>query len=315
MSAETIVARLVDGSVSTSTVLGIVLRSGADSIEVVVQQSDSGDLNLPGGTQARDESCEEAVARLVADETGISTHLEWLSDSKKHSVYGSPVRYYFAVVPEDTETDSSVGFTWRSVKSLGKLSPTDRTAVLAAAKKVYDVDSLVQEALAECSKRFPVQALNEARVSRGSKGLFVAVEGTGVTETADLIRAYVESANRLCYVAQSNLSLVTESSIHEASRLRKLTPLNEALLRAADRLYKWDHLIQPNLDEDRVVIVSPWVSSDKERCLNRKLDSEILEAVFKCIPNPDVTIHATGATPDEALNWFKDALKASGRTL
>ena len=306
MNAMHLVQRLTDSEDTKNICLTVVLRSGEHEIETLLQTDGHPTWSLVGGHQQDDETAEEAATREMEEESGIRASVERLIDVENHCIRDRPAKVFYAIV--DAGTDAKAGsdvekVNWVPVNALGDLNPDDTKLIKLAVKRVHDPEALVREAVER--SRYAVQNLTGNDIAlRGFKGVLVVLEGE------DLHPHALALASRLCErglphsVVNGHLSLVAESALENAHRLRKLTPLTEAIIKAADALHRWETQVKPALDADQFVICEHWVDHDRKACLRRGLEPDLFEALFRFLPTPDVTLHVYGESTQEVVSRF-----------
>ena len=282
------VQNLTDAEDTKNICSVIVLRQGRHVIEVLLSNG------IPDGQQRDEETAEEAAIRIIKDGCGIDTSVERLTE-------GSNQKSFYAVV--DAATEATAG-AWTPITRLDNLNERGQHLIKMAVKRVYDPEALVREAIEESAQRFPVHALLDDIAPRGSKGFLIALEGEDVRQHSQAIVEHLRERGLPCRIINGNLSLVAEAALQTAHRLRKLNPLTEAIIKAADALHRLETQVLPALDSDEHVIVEHWICHDRKACLQRGLEPDLFEALFRFLPEPDATFQISGESTQEIIDRF-----------
>jgi ADP-ribose pyrophosphatase YjhB (NUDIX family) len=312
---ETII-RLTDAQDTGNICLSVVLRSGDNGIEVLLARNADWDeiWSLPGGHQQANETPEEAAARELREETGIKTTVSFLARVENHPTRNKPADVFYCAVPADTKAapNDDVGrLRWWSVDGL-LINSIDQDLIRSAVKKVHDPERLVREALEEALIYYPVHALCTDIAKRSDYGLLVALEGQDLRQYTKAVCEYLDEQKRRYVVVKSRLSTITESALAQARQARRLTPLVEAMICAADWLNRWETEINNRLAEDCIVICEGFIEPERTRLLKRGLESDLFEALFRWLPTPDIQFEISGELPRVIVDKFCEAISSSG---
>jgi thymidylate kinase/ADP-ribose pyrophosphatase YjhB (NUDIX family) len=291
MNAQAIVQNLTDAEDCKNICLTVVLRQGPHVIEALIHGG------LPGGQQQDDETAEEAAMRELR-ECGIDTSVEHLTAVDNQSI---PTKVFYAIV--DSATEAKAG-KWIPVTNLTTLAPDQKRFVGMAVKRVYDPEALVREAIAESAERFAVHGLLATIAPRGKGGFLIALEGEDVRPHAQALADHLRERGLPHRVVNGNISLVAEAALQRAHVLRRLDPLTEAVIKAADALHRWEQQVKPALDANEHVIVEHWVDHDRKTCIQRGLEPELFEALFRFLPEPDAAFQISGESTQEIISRF-----------
>ena len=312
MNAHHLVQRLTDGEDTTNICLTVVLRSGEHELETLLQTDGHPTWSLCGGHQQDDETAEEAAGRELKEESGIDTTVDWLADLKNHCIRNRPAKIFYAVVAADTEAKAGSDVEkvkWVPVTALGDLNDDDAKLIQMAAQRVHDPEALVMDAIARSP--YAVQGLAADIAPRGPQGVLIALEGEDPHPHAQALANHLRERKTACSVVNGHLSLVAESALESAHRLRKLTPLTEAIIKAADALHRWENQVKPALDAGQTVICEHWTAHDRKACLQRGLEPDLFEALFRFLPQPDLTLQISGETTDQIVRRFNALTEAA----
>ena len=299
MNASHLIQRLTDSNDDKNICLTVVLRSGEHEIETLLEKDKHPAWSICGGHQEDDETAEEAAARELKEETGINASVTWLADVENHFLRNKPAKVFYAVVDAETEAKASSDakqVKWVPVTSLGDLNADDVHLIKMAVKRVFDPEALVREAIEQHAERYPVAGLAADIAPRGAQGTLFALEGVNLQPYTEALAKCLQERGAACRISRGKLSLVAEGALEQAHRLRRLTPLTEAIIKAADALHRWESEVKPALDSDLIVIAEHWTDRDRKCCLQRGLEPELFEALFRFLPEADVTLHINGET-------------------
>ena len=305
MNAHHIVQQLTDAEDTKNICLTVVLRSGEHEIEALLQTDGHSTWSLCGGHQQDDETAEEAAARELKEESGIDTPVEHLIDLKNHALRGKPAKVFCAVVDSSVEAKAGSDaeeVRWVPVTALGGLNDDDTRLIRLAVKRVHDPEALVKEAIE--TSQFSEPGMTAEIAPRGTQGVLVALEGEDIIPHAKALAEHLRERKLPHLMVNGNLSLVAETALESAHRLRKLNPITEAIIKAADALHRWEQQVKPALDAGQIVICEHWIDHDRKACLRRGLEPELFEALFRFLPKPDITLQINGESTEQVINRF-----------
>jgi dTMP kinase len=131
----------------------------------------------------------------------------------------------------------------------------------------------------------------EPKKDKGLLIVFEGIDGAGKTSQVFLLRKWLEDHNYDVTYTEWNSSEVVKRATDEGKNKRELTPLLYALLHAADLIHRYEQIILPALDKNRVVIADRYVYTSSARDKVRGVDLEILKNIYQGLREPDILFH------------------------
>src|SRR5579885_2990414 len=257
MNAKWIVDRMTDAAEDQSN-LCVVLRGGEGGLEALIVADEKGRWSIPGGHAKEGETDIEAAKREVKEETGLDVNPEplyWARHVARGP--GRAINLFYAGIQGGDDARPGGGdvteVKWVPVEKLGNLNGTDRLAIRVAANRVHSPQDIV-DAEVELGESLGYAVGTVLAPPPAIEGIYLRLGGIKADECAANLKTWAENLGWKVTLVQSQLFESTIDALSRASRNRRLTPVLETLLFAADTLWRYESLIAPALAEDHIVI-------------------------------------------------------------
>jgi len=129
-------------------------------------------------------------------------------------------------------------------------------------------------------------------------GLLVAFEGldgSGKTTQRKLFKAWLERNGEEVVVTKWNSSPLFKDLIKARKAARCLDPLNYAVLHAADFRHRFETVIQPSLQEGKIVLADRYVFTGFARDIARGITRERARSLYSSVRKPDLVFYFSAA--------------------
>lgn len=307
MSAGDLVQRMIDGDDQTN--LCVVLRSGANGIEVLLVADEIGRWSIPGGHAKDNETRQQACKREVKEESNLDVDPEplFLAD---HSARKLPAHLFYAVVNGGDDAKPGGGdvteVKWVTPDNLGDLNGTDRLAISVAVNRVHSLPAVVEESV-EKAEELGYAVATVAAPPEIVPGIHFRLNGKSANDLADHIKMWAESLGWTTLVVDTIPYISTGLALTRASQTRRLTPVLECLIRVSDSLWRYDRIITPALKAGHIVLeVGPEI--DEQRLLQRGLERDLWNHIRAQMPKPSAAYTVDDLITDD-FRVIKDSIE------
>lgn len=300
-----------------------------DGIQVLITKNHKSDdlWALPGGRLDLHETAEEAALREIEEETHIKLKkLTLLTKQEKNVLRGKTVFTFFAIVPPNT--DATAGDDVREVKwkAIAKIKPMkfgDHLLVQSAVLKAFDTEFVlrsllqgIQDHLTEEVQPTSLLTRSRPKVKQGKLIVFEGIDGSGKSTAVDQLEDWLRIRGHDVVRTKWASSPLLNKAIKQAKNELDLSPMMYSLLHAADLIYRYEHVIVPALQANKVVIADRYCYTSYVRDQLRGVGMDLLLKLFEDFRAPDLLIHCVvpPRIAFERLQAGKGALKhyASG---
>lgn len=297
MSANNIIDLLTEAADESNVC--VVLRSGDGGLETVLVADEKGRWSIPGGQAETGESHAEAAKREVKEETGLDIEpvpLFWANHAGRRKS-----AYIFYAVTDDADIHAGGGdvkeVKWVSVNDLGSLNGTDQLAIHSAATRVHDTNRLVDDAV-DVAESLGYAVSTVAAPTEPVPGAYVKIIGAAADAYILKLGEHASSAGWTTAHVQSTLFESTSAALERAKASRRLTPVLECLIHAADVLWRYESAVAPKLSKG-IVVFESGPSFDLQHFLYRGVQADMLENISERLPKPE--LFRVGDTVDTAV--------------
>jgi dTMP kinase len=264
----------------------IVLRKPDDPEVLVVRREfppEEGKWACPGGHAEEDEKMAEAAKRELKEETGLDPdELVYMTTTEVEDRRDADVAFYYCVVDTDDKAhagDDAEKIKWLKVSDLPELAFNNNEYIKQAVQKAFD--------------RQPV---SESRVEGkyGREGLlivFEGIDGAGKTTQVRRLTGWLGSEGYKVKTTKWNSSDILSNALYRAKKHKELSPILFSVLHAADLTWRYENIVQPNLDKGKVVICDRYYYTSYVRDGIRGVNDGILDIIYDDWRKPDIIFY------------------------